>query len=447
MDDGSRISLGIAGCIGALVIMGLLNACESAAVEVNDSRLKKRAEKDKKAKRLLKLVSKPNRFMTASAVARSFMVIAFAVIAHAGFFIPLNKLLADKFSVGRDSVWYSAVCVLSFLIIILCSTFAVSTLGILIPKKIVSRSEEAAEKFACNLSGIYTFMIVLWVPLERLAHGFVTVVLRIFGIRNISERDAVTEEEILMMVDAVNETGEIMESQKEMINNVFEFSDLEVKDVMTHRTSILAVSINAPVSQAVRIATEEGYSRIPVFEDTIDSIVGVVFAKDLLKVWFEEEDGQKKISDIMRDIMYVPETNSCGELLESFTSGKNQIAVVVDEYGGTAGIVTMEDLLEAIVGNIQDEYDNEEEEIDEITPNTFDLSGTAPFEEVMERVDFSYDGGNAYDTIGAFVIDLLGRYPEENERPSVVYKNIEFSVISTEDKKIERMRAVKLKKP
>ena len=290
-------------------------------------------------------------------------------------------------------------------------------------------------------------MIVLWVPLERLAHGFVTVVLRIFGIRNISERDAVTEEEILMMVDAVNETGEIMESQKEMINNVFEFSDLEVKDVMTHRTSILAVSINAPVSQAVRIATEEGYSRIPVFEDTIDSIVGVVFAKDLLKVWFEEEDGQKKISDIMRDIMYVPETNSCGELLESFTSGKNQIAVVVDEYGGTAGIVTMEDLLEAIVGNIQDEYDNEEEEIDEITPNTFDLSGTAPFEEVMERVDFSYDGENDYDTIGAFVIDLLGRYPEENERPSVVYKNIEFSVISTEDKKIERMRAVKLKKP
>ena len=107
----------------------------------------------------------------------------------------------------------------------------------------------------------------------------------------------------------------------------------------------------------------------------------------------------------------------------------------------------MEDLLEAIVGNIQDEYDNEEEEIDEITPNTFDLSGTAPFEEVMERVDFSYDGENDYDTIGAFVIDLLGRYPEENERPSVVYKNIEFSVISTEDKKIERMRAVKLKKP
>ena len=113
MDDGSRISLGIAGCIGALVIMGLLNACESAAVEVNDSRLKKRAEKDKKAKRLLKLVSKPNRFMTASAVARSFMVIAFAVIAHAGFFIALNKLLADKFSVGRDSVVFC--CVRSFI--------------------------------------------------------------------------------------------------------------------------------------------------------------------------------------------------------------------------------------------------------------------------------------------------------------------------------------------
>ena len=248
-----------------------------------------------------------------------------------------------------------------------------------------------------------------------------------------------------MMVDAVNETGEILESQKEMINNIFEFDDIEVKDVMTHRTSILAVSVNSPVSDAVRIATEEGYSRIPVFEESIDNIVGVVFAKDLLKIFFESDDGEKEISDIMRDIMYVPQTNSCGELFEKFTSSKNQIAVVVDEYGGTAGIVTMEDIIESIVGNIQDEYDNEEEEIDEITPNTFDVSGTADFEEVLERIGFEYDGENDYDTIGAFVIDLIGRYPEENERISVNYKNIEFSVISTDDKKIERLRAVKIK--
>lgn len=445
MDDGSRMYIGLAGCVCALLLMWVLTACETAAVEVNDSKIKKRALNDKKAKRLQKLISHPNRLMTATSVSRSFLMIAFAVIAQEGFFSPLNDLLLRKFSVSQGEAAFYWVCVLSFFVIILCSAFVTSAFGIILPKKIISKSEETAEEFACNFSGVYRFLLILWTPLERTAYGFVTVILRIFGIKNRREHDAVTEEEILMMVDAVNETGVIEENQKEMINNVFEFNDLEVRDVMTHRTSILAVDIDSPVSEAVKIATEDGFSRIPVFEDTVDNIVGVVFAKDLLKVWFKEQDGTTAISDIMRDIMYVPETNSCTELFEQFTAHKSQIAVVVDEYGGTAGIVTMEDLLESIVGNIQDEYDNEEEEIDEITPNTFDLSGTAGFEEVMERIDVVYDGENDYDTIGAFVIDLLGRYPEENERPAVCYKNVEFSVISTEDKKIERLRAVKLK--
>ena len=152
-----------------------------------------------------------------------------------------------------------------------------------------------------------------------------------------------------------------------------------------------------------------------------------------------------KISGIMRDIMYVPETKNCGELFEEFTAHRNQIAVVVDEYGGTAGIVTMEDLVEAIVGNIRDEYDNEEEEIDEITPNTFDLLGTAGFEDVMEKLGIEYDGEGDYDTIGAFIVDILGRFPEENERATVTYKDVTFVVISVNDNKIKRVRAFKAK--
>lgn len=445
MDDGSRMCLGLAGCVACLLLMGFLTACETAVVELNDAKLKKQAETDKKAQRLLKLVSQPNRLMTASSVSRTFMIIAFSVIAQEGFFSVVNKKLLEAFGVSEGDKGFVWVCLLSFALIIVCSTFLASTLGVVLPKKLVSSKEENSESFAYGTFFAFNLLLSLFIPLERIAHGFVTLVLRLFGIKNLPERDAVTEEEILMMVDAVNETGEILESQKEMINNIFEFDDIEVKDVMTHRTSILAVSVNSPVSDAVRIATEEGYSRIPVFEESIDNIVGVVFAKDLLKIFFESDDGEKEISDIMRDIMYVPQTNSCGELFEKFTSSKNQIAVVVDEYGGTAGIVTMEDIIESIVGNIQDEYDNEEEEIDEITPNTFDVSGTADFEEVLERIGFEYDGENDYDTIGAFVIDLIGRYPEENERISVNYKNIEFSVISTDDKKIERLRAVKIK--
>ncbi len=445
MDDASRMCLGLAGCVACLIVTAFLTACETAVVEINDSKLKKNAENDKKAKRLLKLVSKPTRLMTASSVARSFMMVVFSVVAAMGFFSPLNDLLLNKFSVSKDESLFFAVSGLSLFIIVLCSTFAVSVFGVIVPKKIASSKEETMEAFGYNIASLYGFLLSFFVPLERIVAFFVTIILRLFGIKNVSEREAVTEEEILMMVDAVNETGIIEESQKEMINNVFEFNELEVKDVMTHRTSLFAIDINAEISDAVKIVTEEGYSRIPVYEDTVDSIVGVIFAKDLLKIWFKDQDEEKTIRDIMRDIMYVPQTNSCGELFDEFTKSKNQIAVVVDEYGGTAGIVTMEDLIESIVGNIQDEYDDEEEEIEEITPNTFDLLGTAGFEEVMERINITYDGENDYDTIGAFVIDLLGRYPEENERPSVFYKGIEFSVISTDDKKIERLRALRLK--
>lgn len=445
MDDASRMCLGVAGCIACLVVTAFLTACETAVVEVNDSKLKKNAENDKKAKRLLKLVSKPTRLLNTSSVAKSFLNITFSIIAAIGFFSPLNDVLLNKFSVSKDEVVFFAVSLVSLLIIALCSAVAISAFAMVAPKKIVISNEESSEKFAYNIASLYGFILLIFVPIERIVSFFVAIMLGILRVRNVDENEAVTEEEILMMVDAVNETGIIEENQKEMINNVFEFNELEVKDVMTHRTSLFAIEIKDSVSDAVRIVTEEGYSRIPVFEETIDNIVGVIFAKDLLKIFFKDEDGQKTVKDIMRDIMYVPQTNSCGELFDEFTKSKNQIAVVVDEYGGTAGIVTMEDLIESIVGNIQDEYDDEEEEICEITPNTFDLLGTAGFEEVMERIDFTYDGDNDYDTIGAFVIDLLGRYPEEDERPSVIYKGIEFSVISTDDKKIERLRALKLK--
>ena len=333
MDDASRVCLGLAGCVACLVVTAFLTACETAVVEVNDSRLKKNAENDKKAKRLLKLVSKPTRLMTASSVARSFMMVVFSVVAAMGFFSPLNDSLLNKFSVSKDESLFFAVSGLSLFIVVLCSTFVVSVFGVIAPKKIVSAREEAMEGFAYNITSLYGFLLTLFIPLERIVAFFVMIILRLFGIKNISEREAVTEEEILMMVDAVNETGIIEESQKEMINNVFEFNEIEVKDVMTHRTSLFAVDINAEISDAVKIVTEEGYSRIPVYEDSIDSIVGVIFAKDLLKIWFKDQDEEKTIRDIMRDIMYVPQTNSCGELFDEFTKSKNQIAVVVDEYG------------------------------------------------------------------------------------------------------------------
>lgn len=447
MDDGSRVLIGIIGCLITLFFTGFLSACETAVVEINDSKLNKRSENDKSAKRLKKLVSKPNQLMVSTSVSKTLMTITFSVFAETGFFIYLSKALLSAFGdLEKASTLYDLTLVLSFAIIIILSTILVATFGIILPKKFVVKREGFAESFAYKIGGIYGFFLWLFSPIALISTGLVNLVLKLFRIDSSGARDSVTEEEILMMVDAVNETGGIEESQKEMINNIFEFDDLEVKDVMTHRTSLLAVELNDPILDAVKIATEDGFSRIPVYNETIDNICGVLFAKDLLKLAYAGNEKEYKISDIMREIKYVPESNYCSELFKEFTLNKNQIAVVVDEYGGTAGIVSMEDLIEAIVGNIQDEYDNEEEEIQEITPNTFDLLGTTGFDDAMDEMGIDYPEDNDYDTIGGFVIDLLGRYPEKDESPTVKYKNVVFTVIKSEDKKIQKLRALKINK-
>lgn len=263
---------------------------------------------------------------------------------------------------------------------------------------------------------------------------------KIFGKR---KSDSLTEDEIMEILNG-EDADDIDESQKEMISNIFEFDDIEIRDVMTHRTDISAVELNSDLKDAVSLIIEKGVSRIPVFEETIDNICGVIYAKDLLTLIFDENPANHNISEFLREIKFIPETNHCYELFESFTSQKIQIAVAVDEYGGTAGLVTMEDLLEAIVGNIQDEYDNELEEIEQVSQNVFEVLGTADTEDVADEIGFELNDDNDCDTIGGFVIRLLGRIPEENENPTVEFSGVRFTVISVDDKRINKLRAEKL---
>ncbi len=263
---------------------------------------------------------------------------------------------------------------------------------------------------------------------------------KIFGKK---KNESLVENEIMDILNG-EDADDIDDSQKEMISNIFEFDDIEVKDVMTHRTEISAVDIKSDLKDAVALIIEKGFSRIPVFEDTIDNICGVIYAKDLLKLIFEENPSEHTISEFVREIKYIPETNNCFELFDTFTAQKLQIAVAVDEYGGTAGLVTMEDLLEAIVGNIQDEYDNEAEEIQKVSQNTFEILGTADTEDIAEELDFELPEDNDCDTIGGFLINLIGHIPDESEKPVVEFGGIKFTVISVDDKRIKKLRAEKI---
>lgn len=443
MDDVGRLWIGIVICLAFIGIMAFFCACENAAVEFNDAKLKKLAEQDKRAARLLKMVERPGRFMSANLISRSIMIIIISVLGTLYYFEPLSVKLTDFLGHSKDlDGWkYYAVSIVSFIVIICIFALVISIFAINIPKRLCA-SGKIGDGFILRMSGVYRCWLAVFKPLEIINDRLSGMILRIFGVRNVNKNETVTEEEILLMVDAVNETGAIEESQAEMISNIFEFDDLEIRDIMTHRTEVMAIDENAPIKEAVELAIESGFSRIPVYKDTIDDIQGVVFAKDLLTLVFHEDAANRIVKDFTREVMFVPETNKCGELFKEFSSLKQQMAVVVDEYGGTAGVATMEDCIETIVGNIQDEYDDETEEIVQLSPYVFEILGNADYENVMEALGKEPDENSVFETIGAMVIDLLGRIPDDNETPTVKWENIRFSVLKVEDRKIEKLRAV-----
>jgi len=263
--------------------------------------------------------------------------------------------------------------------------------------------------------------------------------LKIFGH---SALDKITEQDILFLVNAGKEKGMIESSTCAMIENIFEFDDLNAGELMTHRTDIKAIEDTDPLCEAVDVFIETGYSRIPVFHEDIDNIVGLLYAKDLLGYVGGEIPADFKITDIARDAFYVPKSKNCSELFTEMTASKVQLAVVVDEYGGTEGLITMEDLIESIVGNIQDEYDNEQEEIFRVSENEFTVDGTTSIDEISDLTDTELPEGD-YDTIAGLVTDLLGRIPKENEHPSVQVCGLTITVLEIEDQRLSRLLIVK----
>ena len=444
MDPALRTWLIISVCTALSVLIGFFTACENAAVEMTEVRLRRLlAENNKKARVLTNLLESPGRFVSANTISRSFMLASVCALSSHLCYPLIRKGLAKLFYIDSASgAGYYGITVLSFVLAVLGAVIILTVFAITIPKRLCT-SGKIGERFILAVSGAYSMWIALFMPLVWLVEGISKGFLRLFGVKSTSDPDAVTEEEIMMMVDAVNETGGIEESQAEMIGNIFEFDDIEVGEAMTHRTEIVGIEENDDIKQAIRLAIDEGKSRLPVYTENMDNICGVVYVKDLLRLALENDGAFHSAKEFMRDIMFVPESNKCGELFEEFTKTKNQIAVVVDEYGGTAGIITMEDLLETIVGNIQDEYDDEEEEILKHSEDIFDLLGTADFADAMEALGKDVPEDTEFDTIGGFVVDLLGHFPAQNEKASVRWEDIEFTVLEVDENRIEKLRAVK----
>ncbi|MBD5129059.1 MAG: HlyC/CorC family transporter [Ruminococcaceae bacterium] len=290
---------------------------------------------------------------------------------------------------------------------------------------------------------------VLLAPLIGLNKGLTALLKSALG-ANYAD---VTEDEVRDLVDALaNDDDEdgIEENSAQMINNIFEFDNRTAADVMTHRTNIVGVDVNSiTLDDLIYLALDLGFSRIPVYEETIDKIVGIIIVKDLLCLIGKTDLSDFKIGDFLRDVSYVPESCSCPDVFKTLTAMKSGMAVVVDEYGGTAGIVTLEDLIEAVMGNIQDEYDDEKQLITKIDAETYDVAGEADPEEVFGLFGIELPEDHEYETISGFVTDKLGYIPEGTDLvpPTVEYEGIMLAVVQVEDRNILKIRATKLPEP
>lgn len=436
-----------------LFLLILLNAffamSEIAIISLNDSKIEKMAEDgDKKAKQVLKLTENSSNFLSTIQIGVTLAGFLTSATASQSFAVMLADKLASTSIVNVIPI--GVINAVSTVLITVIMSYFSLVLGELAPKKIAMQKPE---KVSFTVVPVLLFVNKLTKPFVKLLSASTNTVVRIFGIDPNADEEVVTEEEIRMMVDVGQEKGVIENVQKEMINNIFEFDDMDVGDIMTHRTDMDCVNVEEPLYEISKMAIECGHSRIPVFEDDQDNIIGIIYVKDLLKYVGTNLPKSKTIKDFMREAYYVPETKHCSELLNEMLERHIQMAVVVDEYGGTAGIVTFEDVIESIVGNVQDEYDNEDEEISQINETTFTVDGITDIDEVEEKLKIKFPEGD-YDTLGGFIISRLGYLPKESDEKNkddkedvVEYENFRFTVLNVEERRIGKVKVEILPQP
>ena len=413
-----------------LIILIGINAffasTEIAFISLNDAKIEKQAkEGNKKAKQIRKMLKEPSKFLATIQIGitlAGFLSSAFAADAFASELAPvLEKLIPLGINVWNN---------ISIILITLILSYFSLVLGELVPKRVAMKNPE---KVAFASIGVVRLIYTITSPFVKLLTVSTNVVSKIFGVTG-TEEEIVTEEEIKMMLDVGEEKGSIEEEEKELINNVFEFNDKVASEVMIHRKDIYAIEVKSDIGDILADLKEYKYSRIPVYEDSIDNIVGMLYIKDLLAYVYLKKE--VKIKKIMRDVYFTPENKPINDLFRELQKSKHQIAIVLDEYGGTAGLITMEDIIEELVGNIFDEYDDEEAEYEKIDDNTYRISGGVSIYDLRKILNIEDIPEGDYDTLSGYLIEILGRIPSDNETPVIETPKVTYKIEDYEDKRI-----------
>ena len=425
------------GSIIILIILILINAffasAEIAFISLNDAKIDIQAkEGNKKAKKIQNMLKNPSKFLATIQIGvtlAGFLSSAFASDTFADKLAPVLNTWIPSLSI---STWKS----ISIIIITIILSYFTLVFGELVPKRIAMKYYE---KVSFASIGIIKTISVITAPFVKFLTFSTNIVSKLFGVTG-EEEDNVTEEEIRMMVDVGEEKGTIKEEEKEMINNVFEFNDKFVSEIMVPRNKIFALDIDMTIAEVIEKLSEDmRYSRIPVYDENMDNIKGIIYIKDLL---ISNKNKNSKIKSLVKEAYFVSETKRVNELFQELRKDKKQIAIVLDEYGGTAGMVTMEDILEEIVGEIYDEYDKETDKFKKIDNNTFLFDASIALYDVEKFLDIDIDEENV-DTLGGYLIKKLDRIPKDGEKPIVETEKVTYKIEKVKDRKILKVKACK----
>lgn len=412
-----------------IFVNAVFASAEIAVISMNDNRMDKMAaEGDKRAIRLSKLTDQPSQFLSVIQVAitlAGFFGSAFAADNFA------SKLTGGLLKLGLNMP-ASTLNTISVIIITLILSYFTLVFGELVPKRFAMKN---AEKLALFLSGLLYLIAKLFAPLVLLLTASTNGVLRLIGIDPNSEDEEVTEEDIRMMVDVGSEKGSINVSEKEMIQNVFEFDNKTAEEVMTHRTEVTILWLDDADDEWAQKINKSRHSRYPVCDGSADNIIGVLNVKDYFRL--KDKSRENVMNKAVKSAYYVPETVRTDVLFQNMKKSRNHFAVVFDEYGGMSGVITMNDLLEQIVGNFDDDYLNPEPpSIEKLDNDTWKIKGSAYLEDVSKQLGISLPDED-FDTFGGLVFGVLGIIPEDGSTMELDEYGLKIKVTEIKGRRLE----------
>ena len=443
MEDGGASACLIILFFILLIIEAILFGFHKAIHLMNEKEIERKAteENDKKSLMLFKIVERSTIYVN------SIQLIITLVDLIMGFlYLPIWTRQFLKWFSDMElfkNMGESGLAVISVVAATICLMYILLTFGTLLPKKL---AQKYPDKWAYIFIGPISSLKKLLYPVTWIIAVSANILLYILGLRGSDEQTDVTEEEIISMVNEGHEQGVLEASEAEMITNIFEFGDKEASDIMTHRNNIVAIDSTMPFKDALGFMLEGNNSRYPVFEENLDHIIGVLYIKDAMRMHTSDESLNKpvgKVKGLIREAVYVPETKNIDSLFKSMQSEKNQMVIVMDEYGQTSGLVTMEDILEEIVGNIMDEYDPDENHIEEKGNNEYVIEGMTKLDDLEERFGITFDESE-FETLNGYLISKLDRIPNEDETPEVQSCGYNFKIMNVEKNVIQSVLVTKL---